>query len=56
MTRHEKFKKLVRKTLEETREEDRTLANLMLISIAGSLCLIADALNPEAARVEEEEP
>ena len=55
MTRHEKFKKILHNTLAVTGPQDRTLTNLMLISIAGSLCLIADALNPEAAQEQEED-
>lgn len=57
MTRHERFKKNLHEFLfdhfqRKTRHED--IVEFTLISIAGSLCLIADALNPEAARVEEE--
>lgn len=57
MTRHEKFKKNLHELLLDqfegrTRHEDSV--EFMLISIAGSLCLIADALNPEAAKTDEE--
>ena len=65
MTRHEKFKKMLGETLEKQSSDPmlrnamqgyfhRSLVESLLISIAGSLALIADALNPAAAAEEEE--
>ena len=54
MTRHEKFKKLLHENLCKKEIRHTDLVEFTLISIAGSLCLIADALNPEAAKTDEE--
>ncbi len=61
MTRHESFKKCYAKAydyLEKKRafprERHDQMVEHLLVSIAGSLALIADALNPEAAAVKED--
>ena len=62
MTRHQRFKKLLNEALEAIEmkrpfptEAHNAEMEFLMISIAGSLALIADALNPAAAAEEEDE-
>ena len=62
MTRHESFKKSYAEAydyLERKRafpqERHNQMIEHLLVSIAGSLALIADALNPKAAAVKDED-
>ena len=62
MTRHQKFKKQLKKAMTNIemkrmfpREAHYAAMEYLMISIAGSLALIADAVNPAAAAEEEDE-
>ena len=60
MTRHENFCKQLEETYDRLekrrvfpRERHEELVECLLISIAGSLAIIADTVNPEASEVKE---
>lgn len=61
MTRHENFRKRLEAAYDELerrrpfpQERHAEMIEYLLISIAGSLAIIADALNPGASEVKEE--